>query len=337
MYHYVYEVTNKNSGMRYIGVRSSKTKPELDLGTRYFSSSKTLIRLIEENVGNFEFKILNDKFKTRKEAVAEEIRLHTLYNVGKNPKFYNKAKQTSTSFDVSGRVSVRNIETGETSSVTTEELKNNPDKYESAAKGLVMAQDLKEGINCHISREEYDKNPDRYVGVTKNRVSVRNKLTGEVGLISKEEFYSNKNIYSALSSGRISVRIKGTEETCSVTKEEYRNNLDRYVGITKGLVTVRNLVLNKREVVSSDSVKTSSIYLVNGQKELFIFDGLLFRKNLLEIFLKEKFNVSVKSALNSRKSEFNIQAIKAEDVSGKFREENFYKKEENATSSPFRR
>lgn len=39
-YHYVYEITNIYNGMRYIGARSSKVKPELD--TKYMSSSRHL-------------------------------------------------------------------------------------------------------------------------------------------------------------------------------------------------------------------------------------------------------------------------------------------------------
>ena len=39
---------------------------------------------------------------TRVAAVGEEIRLHNLYDVAKNPEYYNKAKQTSTGFDTTG-------------------------------------------------------------------------------------------------------------------------------------------------------------------------------------------------------------------------------------------
>ena len=42
MYHYVYRITNKILNKHYYGKRSSKLSPELDLGKKYFSSSKIL-------------------------------------------------------------------------------------------------------------------------------------------------------------------------------------------------------------------------------------------------------------------------------------------------------
>ena len=79
--------------MKYIGVRSSIVPPEADID--YLGSSKYVPKLECD-------KIVLNEFLTRKEAVAYEIRLHELFNVGCNPVFYNKAKQTSTGFDMSG-------------------------------------------------------------------------------------------------------------------------------------------------------------------------------------------------------------------------------------------
>ena len=45
-----------------------------------------------------------------------EIKLHNKFNFGVNEKFYNKAIQSSTGFDVSGRITVCD-ENGNTSSV----------------------------------------------------------------------------------------------------------------------------------------------------------------------------------------------------------------------------
>ena len=93
MYHYTYIITYTDD-KQYIGVRTSKCLPELD--TKYIGSSKhTPNELFKSK------KILNT-FNTRKEAVADEIRLHNLYSVSTSENFYNKAKQTSVGFDRSG-------------------------------------------------------------------------------------------------------------------------------------------------------------------------------------------------------------------------------------------
>jgi hypothetical protein len=92
--HYVYEIWYPN-GMKYIGVRSCKTAIEDDYN--YKSSSKVIPSRMKE----FGFKLILATFKTKEEALAEEIRLHKLFNVKDNPNFYNQANQTSTKFHIS--------------------------------------------------------------------------------------------------------------------------------------------------------------------------------------------------------------------------------------------
>lgn len=62
------------------------------------SSAKTVTK---EYLAACEKRILKT-FNTRKEAVAFEVYLHEKFDVGKNPRFFNAAKQTSTGFDTSG-------------------------------------------------------------------------------------------------------------------------------------------------------------------------------------------------------------------------------------------
>ena len=98
-YHYVYRITNINCQKYYYGVRSSECLPKDDSG--YWSSSKTLKPLVKENPDHFKKKIIRI-LESRKEAVNFEIFLHNRFDVGRNPSFYNKAKQTSTGFDNQG-------------------------------------------------------------------------------------------------------------------------------------------------------------------------------------------------------------------------------------------
>ena len=89
-FHYVYQITEISTNKKYIGSRTSKIDPSLDLGLKYFSSSSNaeFIKNQKENPIKFEYKILSI-FETKEEAINEEIRLHNLYDVGRNLEFYN--------------------------------------------------------------------------------------------------------------------------------------------------------------------------------------------------------------------------------------------------------
>ncbi len=104
MYHYVYRITNTISNKHYYGKRSCNTLPSLDLGVKYFSSStdKLFIRDQKQNQQNYKYKIIRF-FATSKDALAFEIRLHNKFDVGINESFYNKCKQTSVGFDITGK------------------------------------------------------------------------------------------------------------------------------------------------------------------------------------------------------------------------------------------
>jgi len=110
--HYVYliQVLNTvNKTQWYIGCRSCKS---IDTDTNYIGSSKHLKKFVKNNNPKTRKKILS-VWKTRKEAITEEIRLHNLHDVAKNGKYFNKAKQTSTGFDTTGcgyRPSAEHIE-----------------------------------------------------------------------------------------------------------------------------------------------------------------------------------------------------------------------------------
>lgn len=80
--------------MKYIGVRSCVCDPKDD---DYWSSSRHLPKDVKDTHKKRILKVHND----RKSAVEHEIGLHNKYDVAKNPEFYNRAKQTSTSYDTS--------------------------------------------------------------------------------------------------------------------------------------------------------------------------------------------------------------------------------------------
>lgn len=93
MYHYTYKI-HYSDNKYYIGIRSCKCLPEED--TKYLGSSKyTPNDLVVK-------KEILATFPTRVLAIEHEVYLHQLYDIAKNPLFYNQAKQTSKKFDVTG-------------------------------------------------------------------------------------------------------------------------------------------------------------------------------------------------------------------------------------------
>lgn len=102
-YHYVYRITNTCINKHYYGKRSSSLEPHKDLGKHYFSSSrdKEFIKDQKENPEKYRYKVIRI-FEFSQDALVFEILLHQKFNVGINPNFYNKAKQTSSGFSTFG-------------------------------------------------------------------------------------------------------------------------------------------------------------------------------------------------------------------------------------------
>ena len=91
-HHYVYK-SFEEGGKEYIGIRSCDCLPEED--TKYFGSFKDKSFTPAEKTILF-------VCETRKEVAEIEIELHDFFDVAVNPQFANKAKATSTKFDVTG-------------------------------------------------------------------------------------------------------------------------------------------------------------------------------------------------------------------------------------------
>jgi len=103
--HYVYLIVDLTTGKMYIGSRTSKVPPEEDLGKRYFSSSTDeTFQFLQRNYPNrFKYFVLKT-FKTYKEAIKYEAKLHKKFDVANNPMFYNKANQAEHGFVPSRKI-----------------------------------------------------------------------------------------------------------------------------------------------------------------------------------------------------------------------------------------
>ena len=91
-FHYTYLIVNKNSQMKYIGVRSCSCLPEND--DEYMGSSKILGEAMQETPEVFT-KTIIDTFSTRKIANTNEQWLHETYDVAQNSEFYNQMNAPS--------------------------------------------------------------------------------------------------------------------------------------------------------------------------------------------------------------------------------------------------
>jgi hypothetical protein len=101
--HYTYMLKVKeptDARVLYIGVRTCKAQPERD--SAYFGSCKPLKAWIKSNGANKVEKIILSRWPTREEALSHEVLLHECFDVGRNPEFWNRAKQRTKMFDTTG-------------------------------------------------------------------------------------------------------------------------------------------------------------------------------------------------------------------------------------------
>lgn len=96
---YTYIVEDTLTGKKYCGSKYGKdVTPENT--TDYFGSpskDSEYYTIIQTRSHTLVKKIIN-VFSTKEETIADEIRLHTLYNVAVNEEFYNRTNQQSTGF-----------------------------------------------------------------------------------------------------------------------------------------------------------------------------------------------------------------------------------------------
>ena len=96
---YVYRLEDPVNGMAYIGSRTCKGITSVVDDDAYRGSAKSNKWKDQwDEISKRCNKTIIDVFTTREEALELEIKLHKLYNVKDNSRFYNEANQTSTKF-----------------------------------------------------------------------------------------------------------------------------------------------------------------------------------------------------------------------------------------------
>lgn len=293
-YHYVYFIENLtpvDERRYYIGVRSCECFPEED---PYMGSSVSLNEVISRcGIQHFQKTILSE-FSSRKDAVQHEIDLHLFYDVGRNKQFFNKARQTSTRRDTSGKVTVKDIG-GKFHSVDKDDPRylsgelvpsttgvcvafdENGQKHfvetgtkldelglKGNRKGRMSAVDSETGeFFSNISVDDPRFLSGELVGVTKDRVLVKDK-EGDTFLISKDDTRWLSGELVGVTKGRVSVKDKeGNGFSVSVDDPRYLSG--ELVSANSGLVHVKD---RNGEVltVSTDDPRYLSGELENIQK-----------------------------------------------------------------------
>lgn len=267
--HYTYKITNLNptdERLYYIGVRSTtKSSPELD--TNYRSSSKYLKEAIKE-IGhtNFSKEILN-VWETRKLANQDEIRLHNLFEVAKNPTYYNKAKATSDGFDTTGYVTVLDLRDNKTKNVLQEDFWKH-DYYQATTSGQTTVIDTRTNKSKNVSVSDFNKY-DYYIHTTKNTVSVINKQDGFASRISSELFNSSLEYEHTT---KHTLTIKDSEGYRKISVDEY--NASEHNTLMVGMVVVIDTRDNKKKTVSVQDFKKYEYYTSIHKNRIFVINTI---------------------------------------------------------------
>jgi hypothetical protein len=146
-YNYVYRIKNKILNKHYYGVRSCNVEAKLDLGIKYFSSSrdKEFKDDQKNHPENYKYKIVRI-CANRDDADALEIKLQKKFNVAKNESFYNKATRTSMGFSTAGTT-----QTPETRQKISEALKGKEVSPETRQKMSEAAQNMSDETKQKMS------------------------------------------------------------------------------------------------------------------------------------------------------------------------------------------
>lgn len=264
----VYRITNIIVRKHYYGYKScSHRDPKEIIGKTYFSSSsdKEFITEQKNHPERFRYKIVA-RFNTKEEALEREIRLHKLFDVGRNVSFYNKVKQTSSAFDSSGKAVFicldgerRLLEIGSPEALNSTRLSRKTTIYVDDHNNVYMVESdderVKTGFLRHIRKDKvsvidrktgkytsvdirkFEESNGDYVGVTAGKKSVLNKKTGVVECIDKESF--SDEIYEELNRDMVVSRDE-FGNFLRVRRDDDRIRQGNLVGATCGYIRITN-------------------------------------------------------------------------------------------------
>lgn len=269
----VYRITNIVECKHYYGYKScGKRDPKEIIGKTYFSSSsdKEFIEEQKNHPERFRYKVVAS-FNTKEEALEREIRLHVLFDVGRNESFYNRAKQTSSGFDTSGKGIFilpdgkrELLDIGSPEALRSKRLPhinspyvddhsnihwtNRNDKrvvngqLRHIRKNKVSAIDTKTGKTTSIEVGKFKESNGDFVGVTAGKKVVLNKETMLFECIDTHVFSSE--IHEEMNKDMVVCRDE-SGNFLRVERDDERLVQGNLVGVTEGHIRITNGIANK--------------------------------------------------------------------------------------------
>ncbi len=241
---YIYEITNKITNKKYIGVRSCDIDTTDDLGHKYFSSSSDQDFMLDqkENPQDYNYEVL-EEFETRELAMEKEIELHMLHDVGSNPNFYNLANATSTGFcsNTTGMVNAYNIKKETWGSWPQAKFHSNRENYICIGDNKVAAFNIKEGKSGLWPKEDFDNNRDNYKFATDGVISAYNIKECNFGSWPKEDFDNNRDNYKHILDGMVNAFNIEKNIWGSWPKEDFDKDRENYISASDGMINAYNI------------------------------------------------------------------------------------------------
>ena len=337
-YYYVYRITNTRLNKHYYGSRNSVIMPQLDIGVKYFSTSKDkdFIKDQKENPSDYKYKVVK-VFNNTKDKEIYESYLHQYFNVRDNINFYNGSNQTPFGFDTTGMVSVKDKDDN-TMSVSVYDERYLSGELTGLTKGVKHTIKTKHKMSIsrigRIPVKDKDGNTfivdvcnPRYlsgelVHVTKGRVTVRDKygntssvsindpryLSGELVVDSKGRVLSDdiKKKMSDSKKGKVNIKDKyGNTSSVSINDPRYLSG--ELVPISKGKTPTKETrmkISNSQKGSKSSSAKKINIY--NDKDELMFecngdFVSTCKENGLPSVYLYKCYHENIKIDYNKNK------------------------------------
>ena len=253
-FHYLYRITNLVEQKYYYGIRTSRNiLPQQDLGIKYFSSSqdKNFIKDQNDHPENYRYKIIIIS-DTRKRVAELEIKLHNKFNVGDNPKFYNRIIQTSFGLDPTGKVCVKD-EFGNNILISVNDPRYLSGELYPITKGWVTVKD-KVGNNYRVSI-----NDPRYLSgelqhIRKGKIMVKDHDGNNYSVSINDPRYLSGELEHVLK-GRVMVKDHdGNNHSVYINDPRYLSGEMQHVrkGKMTGLVSVKDNFGNSSQVSIKD-------------------------------------------------------------------------------------
>ena len=160
--------------MKYIGSHGTEKSNALKALKKYKSNSKDKQFILNQKLNplNYWYEILS-YHETRDEATLEESRLHFLYDVKCNPKYYNRSNQTANGFSTAGKVVVIDNK-GNISLVNCDDPRYLSGELVGITKGNVIVTD-KDGNKVKVSVNDTRLKSGELKMHTKGKAVVKDK------------------------------------------------------------------------------------------------------------------------------------------------------------------